>query len=54
MIMITNEDDVVVKFFSHYLAFIVQHYTGTGRLVPEHDTLHRVRTRATHTKKLEK
>jgi len=26
MIMITNEDDVVVKFFSHYLSFIVQHY----------------------------
>jgi len=26
MIMITNEDDVVVKFFSHYLAFIVQHF----------------------------
>jgi len=26
MIMITNEDDVVVKFFSHYFAFIVQHY----------------------------
>jgi len=26
MIMITNEDDVVVKFFSHYLAFTVQHY----------------------------
>jgi len=24
--MITNEDDIVVKSFSHYLAFIVQHY----------------------------
>jgi len=32
MMIITNEYDVVVKFFSHYLTFIVQHYMQSDSL----------------------